>query len=179
VTPRTCFLVVGPESAGNRLLAALLVSAGCHGDGSTAQRWDPGLPTGISPAVVIRSFPHGGQWIDLRHVYDGLRIAGYKRVVTLVTVRHPVAMARSQVRRGHAHHIKDAEVRIERAYLRIVPRIQSPFLLVPYEALVAGEASRRELLLSMGLTPGPGPWMVEGELVDVVDRNPAALETEA
>jgi hypothetical protein len=175
VTVGTCFLVVGPESAGNRLLAALLVAAGCHGDGSTAQRWDPGLPDGTNPAVVIRSVPHGGRWVNFRGIYRALQAAGYKRVVTLVAVRHPVALARSQVRRGHAKHPGDARARIEQAYLRIMGGLQPPFLLVPYEALVASEESRRELVVSLGLRPDLLPLVVEGEAVDVVDRNPAAL----
>src|SRR3546814_19324561 len=78
---KRCFLVVGPESAGNRLAAAVLVRAGCVGHASTVQVWDRTLPEGETPAVVIRSFPHGDDWPDLGALLSTLHARSEERRV--------------------------------------------------------------------------------------------------
>lgn len=133
---RRCFLVVGPESAGNRLTAAVLVAAGCAGDASTHQRWADTLPDGSDElAVVIRSFPHAGRWPNLWRITRDLKTTGY-RVTALVTARHPFALYRSQTERGH--HLDDAEAynATRRAYAEIIRGLPTTeWYLVPYESL--------------------------------------------
>src|SRR3546814_10009736 len=85
---KRCFLVVGPESAGNRLAAAVLVRAGCVGHASTDQVWDQTLPEGETPAVVIRSFPHGDDWPDLGALLSTLHARGYVVTVLIRSEEH-------------------------------------------------------------------------------------------
>lgn len=91
----TAYLVCGPESSGNRLLAAILSRSGCAGEGSTNQPDDQhDLPISTQPLVLVKhdSLP---TWID------GLRRAGYLRIVAIIVVREPLANCKSMVERGH------------------------------------------------------------------------------
>ena len=175
----TCYLVVGPESAGNRMLAACLIAAG--GRGEATARGDGGynncLPEGEDRAVVIRSFPHGGEWPSLDRILDQL-LAHYDQVTVLVTVRHPVALWRSQANRGHVASTPEAHDNSRQAYVLIMAALGRrwgmdgvEWLLVPYESLADGgaEALMGQLGLSaMGLG---GLVEVEGRLVPLENRN--------
>jgi len=149
-----CFLVVGPESAGNRLAASLLVAAGCHGQAATDQEWDKTLPKGESPAVVIRSFPHGDEWPHLRNLIRTLAMRDY-RVTLVITVREPKALASSQVFRGHCKP-GEAEKRIKDAYRHIVRDIgpADDFVFWPYEAVALDpQEAANGLFERLGLPP--------------------------
>lgn len=125
------FLVVGPESSGNRLLAGVLIKAGCVGVAGVNQEWaDCPPPPGLENPVVIRSFPHGGETPDLTDLYE----SGYE-VVTLVTVRHPKAVILSQVKQGHVDSVEQAFDNVQKAYKDIFAAIQGEFHLIPYEAI--------------------------------------------
>lgn len=169
----TCYVIAGPESAGNRLAAALLISAGCYGQASTAQEWDDSLPEGETPAVVIRSFPHGGTWPALHEICAELKRRGY-RVVVVVTVREPAALASSQVLRGHCD-AEAADARIRKAYLRITRDLYAAddFVLLPFEALALHPAAAGAAVLArLGL---PAIYheelVVDGEARPITDEN--------
>lgn len=171
---KRCFLVVGPESAGNRLLAGVLIRAGCHGRASTHQEWDQALPEDETPAVVIRSFPHGGRWPELPGILQTLSDRGYQTTV-LVTVRHPVALTESQVARGHARRVEESMDLVRKAYRRIFadlsghPRLRS--FLVPYEAVCEGGGAE-SLCIALGLSSSDvNHVMVDGIAQPVASRN--------
>ena len=96
---KRCFLVVGPECAGNRILAAILARAGCAGGGTTTAPLNTGLPTDEDPVVMIRSYPHGGDWPNLRQLGKDLAERDYA-ITILLTVRDPHAITQSQIERG-------------------------------------------------------------------------------
>lgn len=178
----TCYLIVGPESAGNRVLAACLIAGGAQGD-TTARTAAPGsseLPEGEDRAVVIRSFPHGGEWPDMDLLLFRL-MRCYDLVTVLVTVRHPVALWRSQVARGHvgttaeAHdHSRHAWVRIFAALGRAWGRDGLEWLVVPYESLADGAEA---LLGQLGLVADLSLVEVEGRAVPLENRNPKHFRT--
>jgi hypothetical protein len=161
--------VVGPESSGNRLLTRLLIHAGGQGDGDAVQRWDASPPSGESPIVWLRSVPHAGQWPDLVGWLEGLHGTGYA-VQVVVTTRDWFAQACSQVRAGHVYTSSQAERHQQAAYLAIfaaLARLEVPFLLLSYEALVQHpHAVMRRLCDRLGLTwPGTLPEpIVDGNL---------------
>lgn len=151
---KRCYLVVGAESSGNRLLGKLLVSAGCTGDDRMDGPFSASLPTHEDPAVVIRSYPHGNEWPDLSDIYRALRNRGYQvRVIVAVRDRHCTVM--SQVKSQH-HPAELAQTNVQRAYLDIFQQlgaINCWYVIVPFESLVLhGEASSA-LLETLGLTP--------------------------
>lgn len=169
---KQCFLVVGPESSGNRLLAGILIRAGCIGDASTEQVWDRILPENKTPAVVIRSFPHGDIWPDLTEIHGQLVRNGYI-VTTLITVRNPIAAFRSQMKAGHVANIASARNSIEEAYRRIFRSVRSPFYLVPYSALTGEpDGFLTAFLEEIGLPPiVTGPVVVDGFERNIVNQN--------
>ena len=123
---KRAYLVTGPESAGNRMVAAILSEAGCYGEGSTSWAWNRWeLPDGtVEPVVVIRSQPHGNQgdarrgFVSVFETVALLVAAGYETTV-LVTHRDPVALTRSQVARGHVQDELEAVDNVRDAYLTI------------------------------------------------------------
>jgi len=139
-----CYLLCGPESAGNRLVARMLLAAGCRGRAAPRQPFDvPGdwhgfqpPSSGRGPIVWIRSFPHGHPpvWVSLDKLCLHLLNKGYSPHL-IVTVRDPHCMARSQ-RLTHRH---GADWR--RAYRMIVSdivRLELPWDLAVHESFVAG-----------------------------------------
>ena len=132
-------LVYGPESSGNRLLARLLVAAGCIGDGGHFQRWETQPPTGESPIVWLRSLPLGTahDWPDIAPQIALLRQLGY--AVRLLSMRrdwHFTAL--SQVHNGHVVDYQAGLRNIRRAERLITRASQDvPWWSISYEALVA------------------------------------------
>lgn len=118
------YLIVGPESSGNRHLASVLIDAGCQGKADTVQPWDgPGWSIVVPEPrpehlVVVRSFPHAGTWPSLASLVRQLRQQGYE-VAVLLTSRNPAIVERSQVKAGHVATVEDARRNIQRAHRRI------------------------------------------------------------
>jgi len=166
---KRCYLVVGPESAGNRLLASLLVRAGCIGTASTDQQWTPEKET---PCVLIRSYPHGDTWPSLHQLKRQLEDKEYE-VFTLVTVRHPVALLKSQVNRGHAEDLGLAASQMRQAYIRIFSELSGHFYVVPKESLVLHPREAVRALLHLIGLPGitDGPLVIEGRERHISDEN--------
>lgn len=156
---KRAFVVCGPESSGNRMTAALLISAGCHGEAGVDAPLNVGLPSGESPVALVRSFPHGEESVpDLIRLSCDLRRKLYATTFIPLT-RDTVACAASQVGRGHRKSAAEAREAITGAMgamwsqlhllrdVRIVP--------TTYEALAGSEAARGALVKLLGLqTPG-------------------------
>lgn len=156
------FVVVGPESAGNRIMTAALIRSGC--DGSASQAGSEPLPSDPKNAVVLRSMPHGGGWPDLRDLQSKLERRGYE-VTWIVVFRETVALARSQVVHGHARNPEIAEQRIREAYHRIFDALRGErWLMASIEAFVLDTEALKAFLATIGLVPvvtGTITW--EGE----------------
>lgn len=179
---KRCYLVCGPEGAGNRLLASILVRAGCHGEGATSQPYADRLPDGEEPVVVIRSLPHGGEWPDMAGEVRTLHGRGYL-ITLLVTARDPFALARSQISDGHAESERAVLARAAAGYRKLFSALPSDLLpvVVPYEALVlGGEAAASSLLTMLGLpSDREGPLTVEGVERDGITNENAKHYAEA
>lgn len=168
------YLIVGPESSGNRHLASALIAAGCAGKADTVQPWDgPGWSIVVPEPrpehlVVVRSFPHAGKWLSLYELVGQLTRQGYETAV-LLPVRNPAIVERSQVRAGHVASIEDARRNTRRASREIVQGLsllrQYPGLQVhaiPYGA-TRSRVFRRWLVETLGLPREPpgGLWRDE------------------
>ena len=94
----TAFIVCGPMSSGNRLLAGAMVRSGCLGEASTRQ---PKRPEQIAEAKPGKPFVLIAHY-RLRRWIKILRSKGYERVVAVCIVREQVATIRSQQKAGHA-----------------------------------------------------------------------------
>lgn len=138
------YLVVGPESSGNRYLTRLLCQCGCEGAGSTIQPFDVGTTGSFSvpeprpeKIAVIRSFPYAKQWLRLDDLITNLENLKYD-VTILVMTRDPSIVEQSQIRTGHVKTNEEARLNIARAYRNIFYGLivsRCPYLLIPYEQL--------------------------------------------
>lgn len=143
---KRCFLVCGPESAGNRLLASLLARAGCIGEGSTTNRWRERLPADETSAVIIRHRPSAAELAELDR-------RGYI-VTALVTTRDLHCTTRSQVARGHCVTETEAWHGIGAAYREIFRALPDnvDIVVAPFEAFTLHrEAAANALLARLGL----------------------------
>jgi len=141
----TFFFVIGPESAGNRLMTRLLIEAGCYGDGDMFQRLDKEIPANLQHAVWLRSYPHGPasngrHWPNLRLLGEKIAPFGYIGQV-LIMHRDIHSMALSQVAAGHVADYKSAIHNIKEAYRRIHEQTEAfgygNYTPIIYENLVA------------------------------------------
>ena len=100
--PVTAYIVCGPESSGNRLVASILCRSGCDGEGSTRQPQSlEQLPaTADRPYVCIIHY-HLSPWVR------ALRARGFARVVAILPIREPMANVRSMMSRGHRTDFED------------------------------------------------------------------------
>ena len=152
------YIVAGPESSGNRLVAAILVRSGCRGEGSTNQpkSVDELQPDDGTPYVIIAHH-------NLMRWIDALRSMDY-RVHVVVVIREPVATIGSQVARGH---IADPQ----RAYMVRSQTIARTFEdttksgvathVVTYEGLC--ESALKQWLPLIGLEYASGPLDLRGQ----------------
>lgn len=99
---RKAFIVCGPESSGNRLVAAILVRAGCWGEGSTNQpKTIDEIPQDSTNIVWIKHHQLEGAVKDLRDI-------GFDDITLIIVVREPEANCRSMVKNGHLTSIDQA-----------------------------------------------------------------------
>jgi hypothetical protein len=143
-------IVVGPESAGTRLATRLLVAHGCWGDAGHAQQLDgavkerdaalaAGLAGSAARVVFRRSYPHGGQWPDLREIVSLFEAAGFAPLVVVVRRNWPCT-ALSQVSAGHTPDVAAAMENIRQAentIARQVKAAQARPVVVDYDFLVS------------------------------------------
>lgn len=104
-------------------MTRLLVEGGCWGDHGHAQRLDNRhLKTAANLIVWRRSLPHSGRWPPVAQMMRDLQGVGYGLTV-LVMVRERMAMARSQLLRGHVASLAQAYGNIKTAYTMIFEAI--------------------------------------------------------
>ena len=161
------FIVAGPESSGNRLVARLLVKAGCWGDGSTVQRLDTlaqdADPEAINELtgeaqnlVLVRSFPHAKKWINLKDVADLFRNGGFEPFLVITRRNWPCTVL-SQLNAGHVKTGGEAFANIANAERRLaieVKRAKCKRMVMDYDFLVSHpKAATAWLLRWCGFEP--------------------------
>jgi hypothetical protein len=156
------YLVCGPESSGNRLMARILMAAGCYGDGDVIQRLDKEDPPPDANRVVLhRSFPYGAQgggrhWPNINKLNDRFSALGYGMFVVVMARDHH-CMARSQVEKGkHVKTLAEAQANIISAYGLILSYVMNfHYVVVPYESIVLHPRETISWLLEyLALPPG-------------------------
>lgn len=107
---KRAFIVSGPMSSGNRLLGAILVRAGCWGEGSTRQ------PKNISDIPV--DLHDNVMWIKHgffeKDIID-LKAAGFD-ITVIIIIREPEANCHSIVAHKHLSQITKQVLTLEEAY---------------------------------------------------------------
>jgi len=161
---KRCFLVIGAENSGTRMLTAAFIAAGCEGDAGHEQRWDAcDFAEAGKNIVWRRSLPHGGVIPDFRVMVKALWQAGYDVQPVLIYRKTDYVVA-AQVRNHLAQGVPEAEaVMAAEASVRAAPRyaallglITRAPLIVPYEPFVEMTDFRRDFFRSLWLTPPDG-----------------------
>jgi len=164
---KRAFLVLGPESAGNRLVTRCLISAGCEGDGDHEQRFDEpdGLVGAADLIVIRRSMPHGDAWPHLDGLLDRLKSHGYHDVRVLAMIRTHYCMIRSQVIAGHHCNVSpdkwfaEAEDEVASAMRRIGQfafENKLPIRYITFESVIHNFEALRRTLAEWGIDlPAP------------------------
>ena len=97
---KVCYLVFGPESAGNRMMACSFDTAGIESPYSKNGEYISGPhsePTYTeNPLLISRSIPHGANWPDIKEIIQRAKDSNYE-VFILVLTRIEKYMAESQV----------------------------------------------------------------------------------
>lgn len=164
-----CFVIAGPESSGNRLLADILVRAGCQGQGSTNQY------------KTVDELPAGDVvWIKHRisGVLEALKARG--QVVILIIVRDWFATVASMVDRGHRptpQEAKNGILETIRENTDAALRHGVEALVIPYESL--SPQSIELLLRTYGLDTSTisQPLTLHGQEYDYQTYFPNPIET--
>ena len=155
---KRAFLVLGPESSGNRFVTRCLMAAGCDGDGDHDQRFDKTLDGAKDTIVWRRSLPYGGGdgrvWPDLDTMLKKLKARDYRvRVVALL--RNQYCTEKSQVGK-HVQTYKESAYNIASATRRIASFILENDLeahYITYESVIHNWEAFARVLREWGLEP--------------------------
>ncbi len=154
----TAYVVSGPTSSGNRLVASILVRSGCNGSSSTVQ-----------PKTRDELLPASGPFVMIKHAnlhkwIQSLRAIGYERVVVVVVVRESVANLQSMANRGHITDVSKAKLqRSQGLALSITDALanNAELEIVTYEGLT--EDALKDWLPSIGLPYVSGSLALDGQ----------------
>jgi hypothetical protein len=142
------YIIAGPMSSGNRMLAALMVRAGCFGSGSTDQPKDEEYFThDCSVAIEHAAGPGGLSRMD--KLLSAASEKGYlPRIIWLN--RDPAAQVKSMVSAGHAPDENQAWLGISHSHSTIghlIRKFCCSFYMLSYEAIVARPHASLKALL--------------------------------
>ena len=130
-----CYLVLGAESSGTRIMAKVFIAMGCLGSADHQQPFDDELPPAQPGRDIVwrRSVPHNVLMPTLMNMYDYLYDSGYQ-VKPVIVVRDWNCTAASQVRRGLAKDHAAAIERIRTAYDFIFRHVDGfEYIVVSYD----------------------------------------------
>jgi len=143
----TAYLVCGPISSGNRLMAAILKRSGCKGTAGKNQAPMDKIPPADNVPYVHVAHQDLSGWIT------ALKNKGYSRVIAIVVVREPIANMRSAVAQQHRvpDFVRGLEARswILAANITEIANSTANLEIITYEGLC--EESLRHWLPHIGL----------------------------
>lgn len=155
------FLIVGPESSGNRMMAQSFDSVGVSNACIKNGKYISGphsIDYNNNPLSVSRSMPYNGQWFDILKLYRDLQLDGEFDTVYLITLdRQTEFMANSQIVQGRVIELDRAYINIERArnYIESTIRLLSfegaKPIRIQYEDFVTSSKYRKEIFTFLGL----------------------------
>ena len=162
---KRAFFIIGPESSGTRMLAQVLIAAGCAGDGSHKQAMDDWDFAQYQRDIIVyrQSIPHAGNMPEIALIIASMQAQGFE-VTPIVILRDHDFNCQSQVRRGHTATIELADERINEAHTHIfkeLTKMVKLYVTVIYGDFVTVEAVRRSFFEYVNL-----PYPEEFEFYD-------------
>lgn len=157
---KVAYIISGPESSGNRLLAGILVRSGCAGEGSHNQ---PHCLNDISePDKHFVLIKHTGE--EIRKWTPILKERGYRYVTVIVIIREPIANVASMVSREHCKfHPSIYKNRTQKIIetLEVAKEVADQIEIITYEGIT--EQFLKQWLPMIGLPYVPGPINLPGQ----------------
>jgi hypothetical protein len=98
---KQAFLVLGPESCGNRYVTQCFVQSGCAGQFGHIQSFDESFEAATDRIVWRRSLPYGDNWPDLDAMLRRLRAHHFLDVRVVALLRNGLCAIQSQAREHH------------------------------------------------------------------------------
>lgn len=159
---KRCFLIIGAESSGTRVLAQSFISSDVFGDGGHAQRLDfmddEGLIEIDYDVVFRRSLPHAGEWPVITEIVERFTRTGFK-VVVVGILRETSFVINSQLRNSqHSDNVTDASEKIQRANRLVNDYAET---IVEYTPFVNSEEYRNSFFADYFLPP-PSIYYYDG-----------------
>ncbi len=160
---RHCFLVVGPEGSGTRMMTDALISVGCFEEVVHYNaRKEPSIYPHRQRIVFRRSLPHSSPeqdavWPDLKALRQMVEYFDYQ-VQPILMIRDWHAMISSQ--NARAWFTEDAAANIQRAIRTVTDQLPD-FIPVTYEAFCLSEGFQETLFtkyLGLPATPPIQIW---------------------
>lgn len=174
---RKAYVIVGPESSGNRMMAKAIASTKDFGDGGFTiseenkfifkELWldfdkkydldalDEALNHSPNDLIFVSSVPTRPQgtriYPEIAKIVDTIIVHSY-RVFPIVMHRDKAFTVMSQIGRGHAHHEEVANINIDSAYDHIFSefaKVNVFPLIVKYEEFVTNSYYRSYFLRKM------------------------------
>ena len=141
------YLVVCPESSGNRMISELLESVGCKLiDG----RYNV-VPLAKEDIVLTMSMPSNSHWYNVFDVTNMLKEKNYD-VTVIVGVREWFGTLASQVKRGRVPDIKASISSTQEAYKRIFGTMgYNDFIVVSFDRMIDEPNYKTRVLEHLGL----------------------------
>lgn len=151
---KRAFVVMGVPSSGTRLMARLLVAAGCHSDKPDAQPfehndfWEGEKPT--QELIIVRRHVAIGRspfWAKDENIITALRMESYD-VFGIVMSRCQIIIEQSMIAAPHTDTLDKARGQVQFCWQNILRNIpmDCPFDVVQYESLVKHPRQYLDLL---------------------------------
>lgn len=157
-----CFITIGPEDSGNRMMHNILLEAGCEGDGGYripyTQRFDQELPTPEKDIAWLRSVPHGGSYPNLVRMILDAENKGYDVQILIMTRAWWVT--RLAATKSHTGRQDITDYQMDRSYKWIFDNIRLAedftlkdvsYLMVSYDELVHDPCALHALMHYLNL----------------------------
>jgi len=153
------FIVLGPESSGNRLIQNLLVKAGCYGGAGYKlpfnQKLDYNIPYPDKPVSWLRSVPHEGNWEpNITAMASQLSNKGYTPY--LVVVHRAIWCTASSLIDHYGGHIEYDEamertVKAWRYIAGVMDSFSGPITISSYDEIIRSKYGKNAFLNLLGL----------------------------
>jgi hypothetical protein len=178
---KKAYFIVGPESAGNRMMTQALCTAKDFGEGGVnfgTYEWTPfwvqkvgnelkvedilnSLENAPDEIVLVMSVPRKGwpnkEWIPVGKIHESMRRAGYN-VYPILMSRFWKYAARSQVDRKHVPDYETAKKYVRNAYRYILDEFELHhirYFVVEYEDFVTQPEYRKVVMNMLGINGEP------------------------
>jgi hypothetical protein len=136
---KNCFMIIGPESSGTRMLTRIFIDSGCIGSDDHDQFFDSAPPLEEMNVVWRRSIPHGGiKEPNIEEMYNHL-ISNNYNITIIVISRDIFCTIFSQIQNNHVENKHQSIENIQNSFLflfNLIKKLNAKYFMINYESLI-------------------------------------------